>query len=367
MGVKFNSDTQSYTVSYGKRHPYTRVPKTMRRTGIGTKAEANRVYRELVLKVEESFKESSSPSWKQVVEECYEYRALCGQTKKTIINYLGCLKKNTFPKLGRKSIDSITTKEVRDIIMVDLSDFSKSHQKNVFKFIKSTFDFGIERGYIERNPCPNLKLKINEKLKGVLTEPQVKRLLDAARDCNSEWYYHWTLAIYTGARSSELYALTWDKVNLDSRLIQIDRAWNRYDGFKSTKSGNDRVIEIAPNLLVVLKELKMKALDKEFVLPRISLWEKGSQAAPLRTFLQALGLPPVRFHDLRATWATIMLTKGIEPIKVMSMGGWRDFKVFQKYIRKAGVNIRGITDSLDLHSPTAPKAQVLKMPSRSDL
>jgi integrase len=77
-------------------------------------------------------------------------------------------------------------------------------------------------------------------------------------------------------------------------------------------------------------------------------------------FLQGLGLPRIRFHDLRATWATIMLSMGIAPIKVMSMGGWKDLKTMQFYIRKAGVDTSGISDKLSLHDPTA-ESKVLSM------
>jgi len=35
----------------------------------------------------------------------------------------------------------------------------------------------------------------------------------------------------------------------------------------------------------------------------------------------------------------------------MAMGGWKDLKTMQFYIRKAGGNISGITEHLDLHSP----------------
>ena len=67
----------------------------------------------------------------------------------------------------------------------------------------------------------------------------------------------------------------------------------------------------------------------------------------LRAFLREINLPSVRFHDLRASWATVMLSKGVEPIKVMSMGGWRDLKTMQSYIRKSGINIQGITGGLN--------------------
>ena len=77
------------------------------------------------------------------------------------------------------------------------------------------------------------------------------------------------------------------------------------------------MVEIALPLLPLLKELKLRSADSHFVLPRINQWDEGYQASALRTFLLGLGLPVVRFHDLRATWATVMLGKGVEPAKVM--------------------------------------------------
>ncbi|MFN7685341.1 MAG: site-specific integrase, partial [Oligoflexia bacterium] len=186
-----------------------------------------------------------------------------------------------------------------------------------------------------------------------------------AKAMDWEWYPHWTMAVYTGMRSGELYALTWDKVNLDDRLIKVDTSWNNKDGFKCTKSGDDRIIEIAPNLLLTLKQLKIQQADSHFVLPRIDKWDKGEQARDLRLFLKGIGLPTIRFHDLRATWATILLSKGVEPIRVMKMGGWKDMKTMMIYVRTAGVDIKGMTDCLDLHNPAANAGQVLKFEGRS--
>ena len=96
------------------------------------------------------------------------------------------------------------------------------------------------------------------------------------------------------------------------------------------------------------------------MLPRIDKWYKGEQARELRVFLQAIGLPRVRFHDLRASWCTMMLSLGVEPVKVMKMGGWKDLKTLQIYFRKAGIEIKGITDNLSIHDPRKTEAEVLK-------
>ena len=83
----------------------------------------------------------------------------------------------------------------------------------------------------------------------------------------------------------------------------------------------------------------------------------------LRMFLCGLGLPAIRFHDLRATWATLLLSKGVEPIKVMIMGGWKDLKTMQIYVRKAGVDIAGATDCLDFHNGSPKLKQEAQPPS----
>lgn len=98
------------------------------------------------------------------------------------------------------------------------------------------------------------------------------------------------------------------------------------------------------------EEPELKALhpDSKYVLPRFLEWENGEQARILRMFLMSIGLRPIRFHDLRATLATLLLIKGVEPIKVMVLGGWKNIKTMQLYLRTAGVEIRGVTKVLDL-------------------
>lgn len=115
------------------------------------------------------------------------------------------------------------------------------------------FRHAVEKGILTRDPTPSLKFRVGDKIKRVLTEEQARILLTKARAHSWEWYPHYVLALYTGMRNGELYALTWDKVNLDERQILIDCSWNNKDGFKSTKSGDGRAIEIAPDLLVFLK------------------------------------------------------------------------------------------------------------------
>ena len=120
-------------------------------------------------------------------------------------------------------------------------------------------------------------------------------------------------------------------------------------------------MEIAPPLLPLLQELKMEfGSVSAFVLPRNDKWDRGQQAEELRTFLRSIGLPEIRFHDLRATWATMLLGKNVPPAVVMKMGGWKDMETMMIYMRKAGLDIRGATDCLSgLHTHGTQEAKIL--------
>jgi len=51
-------------------------------------------------------------------------------------------------------------------------------------------------------------------------------------------------------------------------------------------------------------------------------------------------------NTLRACFATQLIRNGIPPIQIQKICGWKDLKTMQKYIRLAGIEIKGATESL---------------------
>ena len=346
MGIKFNEAKEYYEVSYSRRHPITRKSRNISRVGIKSKAEAIKVEKQIKTELLRRFYEIKHPFWNDVVNDFVTHFINQGMANNTVTNYRGALKVHTYEKWKNKRITEISTTEIRDLILDDLSSFSEAQRKNMLKYIRAVFRYAIECNIVQRDPSPRLKFKTNEKIKKVLTENQIKTFLKAAKLQNNPWFPIWVLASYTGMRNGELFALRWERVDLNKRIMVVCESWTRENGYKDTKSGDDRSVEIAQSLMPIMKDLYEKRTS-EFVLPRVNSWEGGMQSKILRDFLAELNLPPIRFHDLRASWATIMLSKGIEPIKVMAMGGWKDLKTMQIYIRKSGIHIQGITDSLN--------------------
>lgn len=347
MGIKKKTDG-TYRVCYSKRHPITRQPVSRMRDGIKTKAEANRVLGELIGTVSELVKRQTVPTWSMVLEKYLTNLVVENSiTKDTIYKREKVLKRHTLPIWQNRFIDEVSTPDIHGLLKESLSESSESHRKFILKGIRGVFQYAMNEGLVNRNPTPVIKFKVNEKIKAVLNEEQILILLRKAQELDWDWYPHYAMVLYGGLRSGEAYALTWDKVNLEKRQIVIDTSWNNRNGFKSTKSGDDRVVEIPRPLIPILAELKLKAADGDFVLPRLAKWDQGEQARQLRLFLKSIGLPEIRFHDLRASWATLLLSKNVAPSKVMAMGGWKDMKTMMIYMRKAGIDIRGATNCLD--------------------
>lgn len=361
MGIKpLNQERTKWAVRATRRHPVLKKPKGLTRTFKGTEKQARKFQIDLEIELDRKISESLKTRWSEVLEKCLfhmRYKLKC--TEKTVANYRYYLEAYTLPVWADRAIDSIFMQEIDDLIEKSAEGKSETQKQSLHKMVKAVFKFARECGLILHDPMPGLAQRKYEKRLQVLTESQAITLLDKALEYRSEWHPLWFTALYTGMRNGELYALTWDKVNFETGMIYVDTSWNSFDGFKSTKSGEARTVPMAPELQSFLKVQKAKLGSTNFVLPRLSKWDKGEQARELRKFLILCKLPDVRFHDLRATWATLMLSKGVPPVKVMQMGGWKELKTMMIYTRAAGIDLKGATDTLGLHDPVAKRGQVV--------
>lgn len=228
------------------------------------------------------------------------------------------------------------------------AELSKSHLNRIKGCINTVFEYGVQERVIlgaKESPVFGVPISIpdEDKLPEILTVEEVQKLLSLAKRHNHTWYPVWALALTTGMRSSELYALRKANVLMSEGLIRVCESWNWLTGeAKSTKSMYWRNAPIPPALMPLIESL-MKT-EGPYLLPRISEWEQGLQAMVLRGFCEQHGLPSVKFHTLRACFATHLLASGVEDAKVMRIGGWRDFKTFQIYVRLSGVREKGVSD-----------------------
>ncbi len=227
--------------------------------------------------------------------------------------------------------------------------------RSIKSSVNVVFRWAIEEKYalgVHSSPTEGLTVGTKEeRVPKILTKDELRVLLKQAKTSNNPWYPTWAFAICTGMRSGELMALQWKDIDLEKGIITVSKSYNdARRTIKSTKAGYWRSVPISNDLKAVILELrKDNATPEDLVLERHYAWRNGQAGKILRQYLKDLGIESnVVFHSLRACFATHMLASGVNQATVMKIGGWRDIKTFQIYVRLAGVEVKGATDVLDV-------------------
>ena len=341
-----------------KTMPHIRLQKRV--VGLKSRAEAMRkekaLIKELSLKV--AYEEGHGFTWRMIIDRWAAQAAssshLTGKEYNpvTIRDYISMLQNWTLDWLDRPALE-ITRGEGREVLdRVVEEGRSKAFQKRLKNTINMIYNWAIEERLIRgvhHSPVFGIKISIKQDRRPeILKMDEIKNLLYQAKAQGHGWYFVWALALLTGMRNGELYSLKWSDVDFDNGTIKVERSYNfKVDTFKDTKAGYWRTVPISSELKSLLLEIRAKS-KTEFVLPRMSLWEDGKQAKILKEFCKSIGLPEIKFHTLRACFATQLIGSGIEPVKVMKICGWKDLKTLAVYLRLAGVDEKGVTEGLNL-------------------
>ncbi len=216
-----------------------------------------------------------------------------------------------------------------------------------------SIEFAVQGG-LKSNPVASVKTNkknCREKDPGVLTKEEVKILLTKAKILKPEWYQIWAFALFTGMRSGEMYALLRQDIDLDNKVIAVTKSFNKNIGLKGTKSGRNRRVPLADNLMPLVNQLMIGPKDQP-LLPRPYQWKKGDQARVIREFCTGIGISSIKFHDLRATFITQLFAAGASIAEVQSIVGHVDLKTTQRYLRLSSVEIKNVTNKLDFTLPS---------------
>ena len=338
----------------------TRVQR--KRTGIETQRKAELVEFELKRELAKLKEQKVHPRWEEWLEQCLNQMKLQYQPS-TYYTYQKVINKWIGKNWDGKELKEITKMDVQVLIYEKITDqVGTMHtRKSVLKMIKRVFQMAMDFGYLDRNPAQGMMVKVPETEKKVLTNSEVGIFINAAKENNHRFYPVWLLALFSGCRSGELYALKWTDVDFDSQIISVGKSWSSKNGFTSTKNQKTRTVPISEELLQYLKELKLERGGEEFVLPRLTEWERGCAAKVKKAFCKSIGVTDIRFHDLRATFITNLLSRGESLARVMAIVGHSDMETTNVYLRKAGIELKDGTEKLGYKVPKANFSNVYRL------
>jgi len=253
--------------------------------------------------------------------------------------YRGYIENHIKPNIGKIPLKKLSSLDLQKFYKALLSGgrverieskkqpkgLSAKTVRNIHQIISSAMNFAIDQRLIATNPtvrCSLPKLEHRE-MKTLPAEDLTVFLREAKASGVFELYY---IELATGLRRGELLGLKWEDIDLEQGVIHVRRQVARIDGEvveAPLKTKNSyRSISIGQDAVKVLRGQRKKS-NSEYVFPSPA----GGPISPdsaihmLHRVLKRAGLPKIRFHDLRHTFATVALQNGVDIKTVSGMLG----------------------------------------------
>jgi len=192
--------------------------------------------------------------------------------------------------------------------------------RKILVTLGAVLTYAVKMRYVEHNPIRDVEkprgnsLREEQKEMVVLKPKEIRALLENATSQKARVLF--MTGILTGARQGELLGLEWGDIDWRNSQLLIRRTFNHGKLMEPKSRASRRRIDLAPDLTHVLKEWKLASPYKEDSDP-IFPSEVGTHwDAPhmlTRHYFLALKkakLPRINFHQLRHTYASLLIDQG---------------------------------------------------------
>jgi integrase len=241
------------------------------------------------------------------------------------------------PALGRVKLKDLTATHARGLYREKLESGSSPRTvQYIHTTLRKALQDAMSDGLIPRNVADGIKAPRPKKKEiNPLSPEQARTFLKAVRGDRLEALY--VLAIHRGLRQGELLGLRWEDVDLEAGTLQVRRtlSWTKSGPvFEPPKNGKGRSVELTQDALGALRGHLARQLEEIEALgdgyQDQGLMFPGERGQPMRPYtltgkleriLRRVGLPKIRFHDLRHTCATLLLSKSVHPKFVQELLG----------------------------------------------
>jgi len=280
------------------------------------------------------------------------------------------------PLLGTKPLASISRSDIRTVIRA-MQEEKKSRNtiKAYIAPLSACLNQAIEDELIAKNPAfrifPKIRGEEQSKIAQPLSEETLSHLLDVCRRSFPARHPMLLMFARTGMRIGEVIATHTADLDFARHVVHVRRTYapakNRYLGEDrrekpySPKSGRYRSIPLSEELEATLQQyLRTRSDSSPLLFPN----QVGKMENPnnfrrrdwTRLFIKA-GLPRVRVHDLRHTFATQLIERGVSLAHVKEILGHHSIKVtVDLYSHLVPAKYRDVVNLLD-HNQSADRAQ----------
>ena len=239
--------------------------------------------------------------------------------RSTVEAYAGRLRRHVLPRLADRRLDEIGVDDILTLIS-DLrkQGYSGTTIATTLTPLSRLFAHAVRRGLIGANPVSKLERserpRVSRQERPVLNPEEIGRLLEAAPP---RFRTLLATAILSGLRQGELLGLHWRDVDFNNELIHVRTALDRKrrDGPPKTERAVRDVILMPALAQALLQHKRESAFNRpqDYVFTTaIGTPEHACHIGwrALKPALKRAGLQPVRWHDLRHTFASLLIAGG---------------------------------------------------------
>jgi len=254
-------------------------------------------------------------------------------SERTLEGYQAIVENHLIPALGHILLKQLVPQAVQAYYGKACEKLSARTVHHQHRVLSEALKYAVRQGYLGRNPCELVDPpRPQNKAMRTLTPEELETVLETASD--NQFYPVIYTAVSTGLRRAELLALRWRDIDFDSESILVSRTLHKGHGvieFKEPKTEHSRRrVSMTPKLVAFLTEYKAEKeslfLHLGHLLRPDELIFANVEGKPIdpgvlshnfARIAKRAGLENVRFHDLRHTFASLMLLRGAKP-KVIS-------------------------------------------------
>ena len=284
---------------------------------------------------------------------------------RTLQGYRGLLERYIIPALGHMRVDRLSPLDIQAFEGGCLrSGLSPRTVLHCHRVVSQALRWGVRMQVLARNPCDLVDPPRPQRYQARYLDWDEVRVLLAASEGTS---YHSLVRfdLLTGLRRSELLGLRWQDVDLERASISVVQTLTQLDrgelAFGPPKSGRSRAVSLPDPAVRILSSILESGGGKGPVQPGDVVFQgPGGALLMPDTVTQAFGriarragFKGLRFHDLRHTHATLLLSEGV------------NLKVVSERLGHAGIQI---TADLYAHvTPTIQREAAIKLSEKFDL
>jgi integrase len=275
---------------------------------------------------------------------------------------------------GAVPIDEIKRAAIRNLVLAKRKEgLSRSMISLIRDVISGPMGYAVDEELITGNPVSGILKRLRlEREKRITIEPlneqEVRLFLETCANHFGEFYVFFLCAFRTGMRLGELLGLKWGDIDWNAKYIRVERSYKR-GHLDKTKTGRTRRVDISDQLEAALKTLltvrKKEAVKAGSPAPLTFVFHRDGQPMEqnyirriFKRVLTKAGIRDMRFHDIRHTYASLLLSQGESPVYVKEQLGHQSIQItVDVYGHLIPSSNRGAVNRLDTPQPAATQTQ----------